>query len=392
MFLILAGLTGSVIAFQKEIDQFLNPGLFKVASGGEILSPSELVLRVERQLGGIQVNSVELPASADDSVRMWVTSAPGRTVNVDQVFVDPASGAILGARLWGAFRLDAAHIMPFIYKLHYTLHLPDRWGRWLLGVVALAWAADCFVGAYLTLPRARPFLAQWRSSWTIKRPAGAFRLNFDLHRAGGLWLWPVLLLLAVTSVALNLDRELFRPVLMALLPTSAQITDRNVPHVQGAENLGWDAASAVGQAEARRRNWQPRPRGLYLDEARGHYGVQFDNGGVPHLGLATVYVDAADGAVQGVRDRGAGKPGDVVADLVFPVHSGHIAGLPGRVAIALTGLVVAGLSVTGIVIWWKKRRARASTGRKPRSDNRTPTEFAKKLVPPPSDGAQELTP
>jgi uncharacterized iron-regulated membrane protein len=33
------------------------------------------------------------------------------------------------------------------------------------------------------------------------------RVNFDLHRAAGLWFWIVLLVLAVTGVALNLRTE-----------------------------------------------------------------------------------------------------------------------------------------------------------------------------------------
>ncbi|MNN88395.1 hypothetical protein D3C81_2060750 [compost metagenome] len=42
----------------------------------------------------------------------------------------------------------------------------------------------------------------------------------------------------------------------------------------------------------------------------------------------------------------------------FPLHSGRILGLPGRILISIMGLLVAMLSVTGVVIWWKKRKAR----------------------------------
>lgn len=41
----------------------------------------------------------------------------------------------------------------------------------------------------------------------------------------------------------------------------------------------------------------------------------------------------------------------------FPVHSGRILGLPGRILISVMGLVVAMLSVTGVVIWLRKRKA-----------------------------------
>jgi uncharacterized iron-regulated membrane protein len=41
----------------------------------------------------------------------------------------------------------------------------------------------------------------------------------------------------------------------------------------------------------------------------------------------------------------------------FPLHSGQIAGLPGRIVIAATGIVTAMLSITGVVIWFRKRCA-----------------------------------
>lgn len=44
--------------------------------------------------------------------------------------------------------------------------------------------------------------------------------------------------------------------------------------------------------------------------------------------------------------------------LQFPLHSGRIAGVPGRVFLSFMGLVVALLSATGIVIWLKKRAGR----------------------------------
>ena len=34
-------------------------------------------------------------------------------------------------------------------------------------------------------------------------------------------------------------------------------------------------------------------------------------------------------------------------------------GLPGRILISIAGVVIAGLAITGIFIWWRKRRSRA---------------------------------
>jgi len=40
------------------------------------------------------------------------------------------------------------------------------------------------------------------------------------------------------------------------------------------------------------------------------------------------------------------------------IHGGRILGMPGRILIAVLGVAIAVLSVTGVVIWWRKLRAR----------------------------------
>ena len=59
-----------------------------------------------------------------------------------------------------------------------------------------------------------------------------------------------------------------------------------------------------------------------------------------------------------------GTAADIFVQAQFPLHSGRILGLPGRILISLMGLVVAALSVTGVVIWARKRRARLAAARR----------------------------
>ena len=60
----------------------------------------------------------------------------------------------------------------------------------------------------------------------------------------------------------------------------------------------------------------------------------------------------------GDRIPGRGSAGDVFLQAQLPLHTGRIIGLPGRVLMSALGLVVAMLSVTGVLLWARKRRAR----------------------------------
>ncbi|MDW9377509.1 putative iron-regulated membrane protein [Sinorhizobium meliloti] len=69
-------------------------------------------------------------------------------------------------------------------------------------------------------PRAKNFRRQWGKAWRLRIYGGPHKSSFDLHRAGGLWVWAMLFVLAWSSVFFNL-KEVYNPVTKAPLPTQA---------------------------------------------------------------------------------------------------------------------------------------------------------------------------
>lgn len=118
----------------------------------------------------------------------------------------------------------------------------------------------------------------------------------------------------------------------------------------------------LAQTEAQQRGWTLPAGGVFYSPAFGVYGVGFFEAGNDHgdggLGNAWLYFDGSDGHSAGARIPGSGSAGDIFLQAQFPLHSGRILGLSGRIFISIMGLVVAMLSVTGVLIWIKKRRAR----------------------------------
>jgi uncharacterized iron-regulated membrane protein len=76
------------------------------------------------------------------------------------------------------------------------------------------------------------------------------------------------------------------------------------------------------------------------------------------MGVKTIHVDGMDGRILGDQVPWSGTAADVFMQLQFPIHSGRIAGIPGRLLISLVGIAVALLSATGVVIWAMKRARR----------------------------------
>jgi len=384
-FLFFSGITGAVISWDHELDEALNPHLLDARAKGAPRPSLELAREIEARHPDLEVTFFPLVAEAGHSLAFWVEPKldpkTGKLLEVDynQVFVDPADGAELGKREWGAaWPLARENFVSFLYKLHYSLHLPkmfgsDLWGVWLLGVIAILWTLDCFVGFYLTLP-ARPSQSlwqRWKPSWLVRWRGGSYRVNYDLHRAGGLWTWGLLFAIAFTAFSMNLYREVFFPVMSVVSNVTPSPFDLRTPKDEDQPiepRVKFEAIVPRAAAEAARRGWQQPAGDLFYSREYGIYGVQFfrpeDGHGAAGVGHRALYYDALDGRLLGDREPWKGTAADLFMQAQFPVHSGRILGLPGRILISLMGLVVAGLSLTGVVVWWRKRRARLVAGRR----------------------------
>ena len=360
-FLIVAGLTGSVIAFQRELDAALNPELFTRVATGPALSFDALARRVEAQLPGARVGAIQPAAGFVRSRLLRVEAVEGQPpLTFDEVYADPSTGRVLGTRMWGACCLARENLVPFLFKLHYTLHLPGQWGAWVMGGVAILWVFDCLIALVITTPRGGRRLESWRKVASIKLNASPQRRIFDLHRAPGLWLWGVLLLMAVSGVALNLREEIFRPVVAFFSLVAQPVFQIPVPPSDRPPSLGFDAAARVAERHA--ASAAIAGTTAYVTHAPGlnAYGVALAVPGQrdPRAGLgpAWVFVDDRDGAIRSVEVPGRGSAGDVVMQLQYTIHTGLVAGLAGQIVVCITGIVVALLSITGVLIWRLKRR------------------------------------
>lgn len=371
LFLFVAGLTGAVISWDHELDEWLNPHLFEARSSGPAQASLALADALETADPRLRVSwlplAIEPGHALGVSVDPRVDPATGKAFELgfNQLALDPVSGAVQGSRQWGEISLSRENLLPFLYKLHYSLHIPDGFGLelgvLLFGIVAIVWCLDCLVALWLSFPSRRA----WRKSFAFRWGQGGTKLNFDLHRSGGVWVWALLLVLAVTSVSMNLNVQVMRPLVELFSPLSPSPFANRTPvslDEQREPALTRSEVLQRAEAEASRLGIDLPAGGIFHSAEYDLYGVGFftleNDHGDGGLGNPWLYLDAQDGHLLGTRIPGAGSAGDVFMQAQFPLHSGRILGLPGRILVSIMGLLVAMLSLTGIVIWLKKRAAR----------------------------------
>lgn len=397
-FLLLTGLTGAIISWDHELDELLNPAWMHSDSEGLHQSTLVLAKQVAERYPQVQVSSIPLYVEEGHTLAIGVRPLPNppegtRPVTFNQVFVDPVTGHELGKREWGAvWPIDRTNAVSFLYKLHYSLHLPemwgiDRWGIWLMGVVAIIWLIDSFVGFYLTLPKSvsRPHTKlhkaqsmraanqasvwqRWWPAWKMRWNSSKHKRYFDMHRAFGLWTWILLIILAFSAMALNLRREVFMPVMQSaftLTPTPADLRPRLPVSQQLPPKLDFAQVLEVAVSDARTQGWQEPAGRISYSAAYQLFNVDFyhpdADHGVAGAGHKRLYYDGLDGRYVGKRIPWQGTAGDLIVQAQFPLHSGRILGMPGRVLISVMGLIVAMLSLTGVYLWWKKHKARQAS-------------------------------
>lgn len=384
VFLALEGLTGSLLAFNTELTRLFNPSLFVASTPSDGRPPLDLATLAERSraiapharldyFASVRRDQVLLRMHADTDP---VTRQPYQ-IGFKYLVLDPWTGRELG-RLTADFHAQGfwANVMPVVYTLHTKLALGDTGGV-ILSVVALVWTVDCFVAFYLTLPTTMGgFWRRWRTSWGVKWPIPSpFRLNFDLHRAGGLWFWVLLLVFAWSSVVVIWPgmqiAERVTGLLVPVSPMEAIFADRS-PH-PARPRLDWRAAQAVGNRLVAQ---QAALGGFTVGD---HVGFAYLEGfnlysfdvvtdrAFPRKRTLDIMFDGDDGTLYEVDGKPHDAAGNVVMDWFRALHMTQdpMDGLLYRVLVGVVGLVITMLSVTGIYIWWHKRQAR--TLRRPRA-------------------------
>lgn len=376
LFLIVAGATGALLPWTEALTFAGWPALSAVgppSSDARPLDPVTLAERVERQTGAA-VAFLPLEVPADHVASFILAARPGQPEpDRDIAWADPYSGAVRLTYRNGRLADGPQNVMPFLYEVHRTLAL-GAWGTWALGIAALVWTVDCFVGFYLTLPvRCKGIAAigqastswwkRWRPAWTLRKGAGVHKRNIDLHRAGGLWLWPLLLVFAWSAVGFNLP-SVHRPVMRALgrqdyfegaslpKPIETPVIDRRKAVAVGRELMTAEGARRGFRTERAGYLSYDAGTGLYAYSARTSLDWSSKDAST------TLWFGGADGRLAQFSPPLGVSGADQTMSWFTMLHMARVFGLPYRIFVSALGLAVVGMSVTGVLIWMRKRSAR----------------------------------
>ena len=333
---IVIGLSGATLVFEQDVDQALHPHLWQVMPRQDKVSLQSILETVAETYRARTFLTVEVQTQPE---RPYVIS----TDSDFQVFVNPYSGEILGAR---------EHTQTFfglMFAVHRTL-LGGDIGRRVVGVTTLLVVLLLGTGLYLWWPRTT---ARLTSSLTLRWTAGWKRLNYDVHSVLGFYASWYLIVIALTGLVWSFS--LFHNALFWVTGSPPP------PWKSPPSSVAVEAGTGITIDEAMRRADEAIP-GAGTTEMRLPQRPQDPISFVKRVAHTVnpnaqsfLYLDQYTGAIIRADRYEELSWGATLRLLVYPIHVGSIFGRTTQLLALLASVVVVVSAMTGVLLWWQKQ-------------------------------------
>lgn len=419
VFLILTSVTGMFLAFHDSLDDWFNRDYLtvEVLPNKRQLPITDLHQLVQRRYPQVKFSTLSLQSlPADKAVSFGVDRERDKpksetTVAFQTVYINPYTAEIIGTRNeeeW-AWR----NTMSKVFLFHRNLLLGDI-GELVLGIVALLWTLNCFIGVYLTLPRTIKSkknadaktgkkrkrvsaFKRWLPAWKIRRTKNIFKLSFDAHHALSLWLWVMMFVLAWSSVGFNLH-PVYKPVMAMIFPETKTGEDTATNKQQGKKDNRVDKEDsrrskentqqvnpvlAISMSEITRAKQNAEQfaiaKGVSIteyssfsvDRKTGAQTINFKTNldtvgrgssivfNTQHIGEKILNKAAVSAPLKPEVKWGFERSTkDSVSMWLVYLHRGFVWGTSYKIFLTFVGLATAIVSGTGVYLWWRGRQAR----------------------------------
>lgn len=341
--LCIAGVTGSVLVFWHEIDQIVLTQQFgQIIPNGEKVTIASIADTVKAAYAakGLTLSSVSVPEAAHHAYNVWLHAPADHHW---QVFVNPYTGQIIGDREW------ESSWVGIIYELHYKL-LAGNTGTLIMGIVALLTLLLSVTGIVLW-PGWRKLIAGFKIKWD----AHIKRTNFDLHKVVGIITAIFLAFIGFTGFAWNVPQAKVTEAIHAVTftPKPADPVSKPIPGQRPLPiaDLIQRADVAVPNATTTYVSFPEKPEApFYMGKRQAQETDRW--------GRTRVYLDQFTGKVIQLSDGLKPSRAEAIINQFGPLHFGTFGGVPTQVLYVLVGLTPTILMVTGVVMWWYRRRVK----------------------------------
>jgi uncharacterized iron-regulated membrane protein len=331
LFILLMSLSGALLVFHEELDSLAYPAVIKEGDK-ELISIDSCYRGFQKEYPHAQISNCHIP---ENTTTPFIFSVYDPSFNNGmkpmQVFIHPQTGAILKTRG------SRDSFMSWVDTLHGSLHMGKK-GEWLLGFFAMVFLVSIITGIIM-------YRKNMVAVLLLKKRV--FRKN-NLHQVIGVYALLFNLMVGITGFWMQryvFKKEFYQsydytPVLKASpglfysVDSSFEKLRKKYPAFTG--HVVYFAQSKKGQTAV--------------------YGSQSTNSFIHSKKYADAIFLDSTGGIASTRFIGKIDPADRYDIISSQVHYGKYGGWPVKIIYCLFGIAGSILSITGFLLWYRKRR------------------------------------
>jgi uncharacterized iron-regulated membrane protein len=340
-FLLIFAITGSLMAFEPEIDHLVHAKLSYVEPGGKPISLAAMSEHVHTAFPKDTINSFYLSASPGIS---WQVNTNNRNVYANQY-----TGEILGMMtrqdFWGKAQQQ-------IHQLHLRLAFRNNGDT---GKSIMSWA-----GVILLIILPSGLVLWWKQKRVTVRWKEKPRLVwFDIHSLIGVFSFTFLMILAFTGVMIGFENKT-APMFYQLTGSKPnEIPDLKITAPVNAKPISPDSAMQIARTTLPGvipfTINIPGPADAY--DMRCRYPEDLTPGG-----RSRVILDPYSGKVLYAEGSRTAPAGTRLKVINRAIHTGDIFGVFSKIIVSLASLALGFQVISGLRMWWlRKSKKKAAT-------------------------------
>lgn len=361
-------LTGALLVFEKEITELVRHDSYTIpVRKTQSLSLQSLLERVARETpDSVQITSVTIPSDFRRAYTVGL-SKPRRA----GVLVDPYTGKIVGQ----SGRLPFFTTVRELHRWLLDSMKPDSegifWGRVIVGTSTLLFVFILLTGLFLWWPKKLKGVGK-RLKISLRQ--GRQRLFTDLHTVGGVYVFVLLLAMAMTGLTWSFEwyRTGFYKVFGAEMAEGGKGDKgpkkdkrKDAPREEGVEQAKLPASYIY---------WEEVVSYVIEVSEADYTEITVKDGEVevPLAGLGnsraadSFYFDKKTGQMTEYKAYREVKRDKKLRGWIYSIHTGAWGGLFTRICYVLAALFGASLPLTGYYIfyqrkWGKNRKAKSGS-------------------------------
>lgn len=352
LFVLFLGLTGCILAFEREIEDAVQDYRFTPVQHKPLLPPTTLKAIADKALANKKAHSVNYQPGRTAQV-VYYHDAPAYYFIV---FVDQYTGKVLKVK-----NMDD-DFFRIVVMGHYYLWLPPEIGQPILTSATMIFVFLLLSGLILWWPKSK---AARKQRFSVKLKSKWRRLNYDLHNVLGFYMTFIVIFIALTGMIMGFQWFSKSVYWLSSGGKSMKLYEETFSDTTRTSDLSLNA-TAADVLWAKFIRAEPTFKGSYdvhiPEDEKGAVEIARNPDPSTYWKADYRYFDQHTLKEIEVKHMfgkfSNASAADKIIRMNYDIHVGAIAGLPGKILAFLASLIAASMPVTGVIIWWGRSKKR----------------------------------